>query len=318
MSNKSIIIYREWLSLIKGLSEADQAKLWNLILEEDYRDSEISNSLKGIFNFIKLKIDENNQKYQSIIERNRINGANGGRPKNPNKPKKPSGLFGNPAKPRETLNDQYIINNGNKELEISNSSFNSKQNINIELEKKENIPTKAFLQKKENSSKSETVVSSTQKFSADFQRLLDDHQKLTVEKYSAIRKTGASHEQIVEWLQDFDEFWQHYTPIRSTDGRCVGRGDKIGCRVKYLRILWAGELQEKIMEGLKNYLEFCQKGNQLTLAASTFLNQERWKEDYSEFVDAKPGNKRNKAQQKQDGTIEQINNWEKTFCEESE
>jgi hypothetical protein len=59
-----------------------------------------------IFDLIKPYIDENNKRYDAVVERNRNNGKKGGRPKNPEKPREtqqnPVGYFGNPEKPRET------------------------------------------------------------------------------------------------------------------------------------------------------------------------------------------------------------------------
>ena len=62
-----------------------------------------------IFDLMKPYIDENNNRYNAVVERNRVNGKKGGRPKkeeNPEKPKEtqenPVGYFGNPEKPKET------------------------------------------------------------------------------------------------------------------------------------------------------------------------------------------------------------------------
>jgi hypothetical protein len=62
-----------------------------------------------IFDLTKPYIDENNKRYDAVVERNRNNGKKGGRPKsikNPEKPNKtqtnPVGYFGNPEKPNKT------------------------------------------------------------------------------------------------------------------------------------------------------------------------------------------------------------------------
>ena len=62
-----------------------------------------------IFDLTKPYIDENNKRYDAVVERNRNNGKKGGRPKSTKNPEKPSGLFWeprktqkNPEKPRRT------------------------------------------------------------------------------------------------------------------------------------------------------------------------------------------------------------------------
>ena len=62
-----------------------------------------------IFDLTKPYIDENNKRYDAVVERNRNNGKKGGRHKsikNPEKPretqKNPVGYFGNPEKPNKT------------------------------------------------------------------------------------------------------------------------------------------------------------------------------------------------------------------------
>lgn len=286
-NKKSILFYKEWNELLKELSDKEYRQFFELIFNLDDNKSPIIDSpiLRTIFNFISKKIIENNEKYQLIIERNRVNGANGGRPRNPEKPKKPTGLSGNPKnpeKPRETLND-----NDNDRIMINEKEEEKDKDWDrIRLEEKER---KDYTPKSPNPKERKPDGFSSQKLSKDFYTLSAEHQKLSFEKYSAIRKKDKSHEQILKWLNNFDDFWQHYTPIRNTRGECTGKGDKISSRIKYLRLLFAGESHDQIMEGLKNYLEFCKGANRVTLAVSTFLNQERWKEDCLEgIVDAEP------------------------------
>lgn len=51
-----------------------------------------------IFDLTKPYIDENNKRYDAVVERNRNNGKKGGRPKSTKNPEKPSGLFWEPRK----------------------------------------------------------------------------------------------------------------------------------------------------------------------------------------------------------------------------
>ena len=64
------------------------------------------------FNFIKMDIDRDTEKWLSTVKRNRHNGSKGGRPKNenPEKPIKPSGLLDNPKKPTKPEYDNDYDN----------------------------------------------------------------------------------------------------------------------------------------------------------------------------------------------------------------
>jgi hypothetical protein len=109
--NKSFILYQEYQKNISILTQNQKGDLLDAIFSyNDGIEIELDPIVKMAFSFIKSDLDRNKAKYQNIIERNKINGASGGRPKNPEKPKEPSGLFGNPEKPRETLNDNGNVN----------------------------------------------------------------------------------------------------------------------------------------------------------------------------------------------------------------
>jgi hypothetical protein len=79
---------------------------------------------------IKQALKRDLNRYESIIERNKINGSKGGRPKNPKEPKKPSGLFRNPKKPKKADND-----NDNDNKDIYTNFYKT------EFEKSNNDPT---------------------------------------------------------------------------------------------------------------------------------------------------------------------------------
>lgn len=81
--------------------------------------------------------------------------------------------------------------------------------------------------------------------------------------------------------KNFDVFWNLYTPVQRNDGSTVGKGSKKVAFKKYVKIINSGEKPENILQGLKNYIAFCQKNNQPTCGVPVFLNQERWKDDYN-------------------------------------
>lgn len=82
------------------------------------------------------------------------------------------------------------------------------------------------------------------------------------------------------YIQQFEEFWKEYTPIKC-DGRFIDKGSKKTAQEKFIRILKKGEKYENIINGCREYIEHCKRNNQLTCGVAVFLNQERWKNDYS-------------------------------------
>jgi len=76
---------------------------------------ELPPQLKYVFVLIKKQMDRDLEKYNSICERNQLNGLKGGRPRNPenpvgylgtqNNPEKPKGTQNNPEKPKGTQNN---------------------------------------------------------------------------------------------------------------------------------------------------------------------------------------------------------------------
>ena len=80
---------------------------------------------------------------------------------------------------------------------------------------------------------------------------------------------------------DFDRFWAAYTPVRCSDGRMVPKGSKKETRAKFDKYIKAGVKADDIIDGAKKYLASCQANDRLSCGATVFLNQERWKDDWS-------------------------------------
>lgn len=80
---------------------------------------------------------------------------------------------------------------------------------------------------------------------------------------------------------DFDRFWAAYTPVRCSDGRVVPKGSKKETRAKFDKYIKAGVKADDIIVGAKKYLASCQANDRLSCGATVFLNQERWKDDWS-------------------------------------
>ena len=79
---------------------------------------------------------------------------------------------------------------------------------------------------------------------------------------------------------EFNEFWEHYTPIRCRDGTFVAKGNKQTCKQKFIKLLTKGENYETIIGGLKKYLEYCQRNDVKSCGVEVFINQRRWEADY--------------------------------------
>lgn len=106
---KSFILYLDSLDVLDDLTHEQIAELF-IAIKNYHSGSEVklTGLMKAVFTPFKNQFDRDNEKYQSICERNKTNGAKGGRPKievNPEEPKKPNGLFGNPEEPKKPNND---------------------------------------------------------------------------------------------------------------------------------------------------------------------------------------------------------------------
>lgn len=107
-----MVIHRSLMTATNRLSLAEKGEVLDVIMRYGF-DGEVytgdSVIVAMIFDLMKPYIDENNNRYNAVVERNRVNGKKGGRPKkeeNPEKPKEtqenPVGYFGNPEKPSRT------------------------------------------------------------------------------------------------------------------------------------------------------------------------------------------------------------------------
>ena len=107
-----MVIPRSLMTATNRLSMTEKGEVLDAIMRYGF-DGEVytgdSVIVAMIFDLMKPYIDENNNRYNAVVERNRVNGKKGGRPKkeeNPEKPKEtqenPVGYFGNPEKPSRT------------------------------------------------------------------------------------------------------------------------------------------------------------------------------------------------------------------------
>lgn len=122
MTKNSFVLYHNYRDSLEDLTDEQVGKLFRAIFdyEIDKKEPSFTGELKIAFRFIKKDLDINADKYESICERNRTNGAKGGRPKNP---KNPNGFSKtqenpkNPDEPKKPDNDNeydYDIDNDNE------------------------------------------------------------------------------------------------------------------------------------------------------------------------------------------------------------
>lgn len=107
-----MVIPRSLLTATNRLSMTEKGEVLDAIMRYGFDGEEYSGDsvvVAMIFDLTKPYIDENNKRYDAVVERNRNNGKKGGRPKSTKNPEKPSGLFWeprktqkNPEKPRRT------------------------------------------------------------------------------------------------------------------------------------------------------------------------------------------------------------------------
>jgi ribosomal protein S17 len=81
--------------------------------------------------------------------------------------------------------------------------------------------------------------------------------------------------------EDFQKFWEDYTPVKVSDGKVVSKGSRKTALIAYERAR-KNHNAEKIYEGAAKYLVNCYENNRLSCQAVVFLNQERFLDDYEQ------------------------------------
>lgn len=98
---ESMVIPRSLLTATNRLSMTEKGEVLDAIMRYGFDGEEYSGDsvvVAMIFDLTKPYIDENNKRYDAVVERNRNNGKKGGRPKSTKNPDEPSGLFWEPRK----------------------------------------------------------------------------------------------------------------------------------------------------------------------------------------------------------------------------
>ena len=97
MSKKSFLLYIDSLDVLDDMSDEECGKLFKAIkAHQNNEEIELDSLTRIAFAPFKAQFARDNEKYNGIVERNRINGLRGGRPKTQkteDNPEKPNGLI---------------------------------------------------------------------------------------------------------------------------------------------------------------------------------------------------------------------------------
>ena len=95
-----------------------------------------------------------------------------------------------------------------------------------------------------------------------------------------IKERGIRGKPLKEKEEDeqFETFWNLYTPVKCSGGKITGKGSKKKARECFKRALKSDSF-ENIKEGLLKYLEKKAREDSMTAYVTTFLNEESWKDD---------------------------------------
>lgn len=119
---KSFILHNDSLNILDILTDEQAGKLFKAI--KNYQNGvkqELDFGINIAFVQFENQFKRDEQKYESVVERNKINGSKGGRPKNPTEPKEtqnnPVGLLetqNNPSEPKKADSDSKSDSDSDK------------------------------------------------------------------------------------------------------------------------------------------------------------------------------------------------------------
>ena len=122
MQREGFIIYKSFYEPLKILSNEQLGKLFRAIFEYQVNGiEEVEPDIKMAFEFFKNQFRLDNEKYEKIVERNKINGSKGGRPKTQENSKNPVGL----EKPKKADKDKEKEKEKDKKKDKDTTSTSS-------------------------------------------------------------------------------------------------------------------------------------------------------------------------------------------------
>lgn len=127
IKRSSFLLYIDKKEIVENLTDEQAGKVFKAIYRyvDEKEEMELDPVSKIVFVMFKQLLDKDENRYLSIVERNRQNGLRGGRPKKEENPKNPVGYSGNPKEPKKANNNTNNNNNSNKNKEYySNKILN--------------------------------------------------------------------------------------------------------------------------------------------------------------------------------------------------
>lgn len=122
--NKSFILHNDSLEILDKLSDEQAGKLFKAIkfYQKHKQLPQLDFTLDLVFTPFLNQFKRDEEKYQNIVERNKINGSKGGRPKNP------VGYLEtqqNPTKPKKAYSDSKNKNDSKNDSDNKNKNNNN-------------------------------------------------------------------------------------------------------------------------------------------------------------------------------------------------
>lgn len=123
---KSFILHIDSLSVLSELTNEQKGELFQAVFDYNIgKEVVLTGLMKAIFVSFKNQFDRDNKKYQSIVERNKINGSKGGTPKKPKGTQKnPVGSSGGEQNPNKADNDNDSVNDSDNDSDNENKNDN--------------------------------------------------------------------------------------------------------------------------------------------------------------------------------------------------
>ena len=140
MTRKSFVLHADSLNILDELSNEQAGLLFKAIKAHQLNESiELDMLTRVAINPFINQFDRDNQKYQTTVERNKVNGLKGGRPSKPKvtqgNPNKPSGLNGFPEEPKKADSVSVSVNDSDNDSKsvIKEKDLSPKVNANLFL-----------------------------------------------------------------------------------------------------------------------------------------------------------------------------------------
>lgn len=114
-NKKSFILYTDWKEMFNALSDEQAGMLIKAVFAHAMGEEvKLDAILSLLFINIRQTLDRDIDKWETIVERNRVNGLKGGRPRTKprvtqDNPNNPVGILGTQSNPKNPDNDLFVV-----------------------------------------------------------------------------------------------------------------------------------------------------------------------------------------------------------------